>query len=408
MNKSVKKIKAIVAILAVLVFVNGCGSVKSSDKKSIASTNAVNTTSEAENNTYINSGLLLGLVKEPDLTNKSQNNTDFENKQVEEYRTLWICKDGNNVKYFEKKDGIIAPYGDKFIKLTSNSVVDSDISSVSSNSDNFYSKYTSYYNYSVALAQEMDDTKVELTKDSLKSNYINCKEGELGDAFISRTETILYVGNKYAAIKTSQYSTGGGTYKSGFDDIKLYDIGSLTKLGTKRPSVSLKQMLGNDVDPNITTLKSKYNKVISADKFISSKDVINDDNLSLYRTEGKWTVQAPLYEVYSNQGNGSNYNNIQEVYDTNIAVPKTLTVYDTLCVDWNTIKSKIPDAKDAVSSPDKDMLVVLTPKFLEVFSNPENGLDKPIKKIPVSSREKIVLNQWATGDYVEKWTKLMK
>lgn len=406
MNKSIKKINCIIAALVVVIFFGGCSFSKVANEKNTSNSQKASVVDKGK--VQINSGILLGLVKEPDLTNKSKNNTDFENKQVEEYRTLWIFGDGKGVSCLEKKDSIIAPYGDKFVKLTSNSIVDSDASSISNNSNNFYSKYDNYYNFSVVLSQDINDTKVELTKDSLKKNYLNTKDGEMGSAFISRTETILYAGNKYAAIKVSQFDTGGGTYRSGYDDVKLYDINSLAKLGDKKTGISLKSLLGSDADKNIKELSTKYNKNTSDEGYVTSKDAINDANLCLNRSEGKWIVQAPLCEVYENQGNGSNYNTMQDLYNTDIAVPKALTSYDDLCVDWDTIQSKIPNAKDAVSSPNKDMLVVLTTNSLQVFANPEKGLNKPLVKIPVSNMEKIVLNQWATGDYVNKWTKLIK
>lgn len=406
MIKSIKKVTGIFAALAVVIFFGGCSFSKAANEKNTSNISKSSVTDKSK--VQINSGLLLGLVKEPDLTNKSKNNTDFENKQVEEYRTLWIYGDGKGVSCLEKKDSIVAPYGDKFVKLTSNSIVDSDTSSISNSSNNFYSKYDSYHNFSVVLSQDINDTKVELSKDSLKKNYLNAKEGEMGSAFISRTETILYAGNKYAAIRVSQFDTGGGTYRSGYDDIKLYDINSLSKLGDKKTGISLKSLLGSDADKNIKELTAKYNKNISDEGFATSKNIINDTDLCLNRSEGRWIVQAPLYEAYQNQGNGSNYNTIQVLYNTDIAVPKALTSYDALCVDWNTIQSKIPTATDAVTSPNKDMLVVLTTNSLQVFANPEKGLNKPILKIPVSNMEKIVLNQWATGDYVNKWTKLIK
>lgn len=384
---------------------SGCTSTKPNSATNVPSNSSNNTASTSDNKETIHSGLLLGLVAEPNLENKSKNNTDFENKVVEKYRTLWIYGNGSNISYSEKNGGIITPYGDNFLKLTNNSIIDSNTENLNNFGDSFYSKYSSYYNFSVILSQAVNDNKTLLTKDSLTKKYINSQEGDLGSSYISRTETILYVGNKYAAIKTSQYATGGGTYKSSFDDIKLYDIKSLANLEIKRTNANLKNLLGNDVDNNIKILSSKYNTATVSNALIKEKKMIDDTNLSLKRTEGKWIVQAPLYEVYNHEGNGSNFNTIQNLYDTNITVPQSLTSYDTLCIDWNTIKSKIPDAKDAVSSPNKDMLVVLTSTDLKIFVHPEKGLDKPVKTLPVDKNEKIVLNQWATGDYVTKWTK---
>ncbi|MDP4178057.1 MAG: hypothetical protein Q8900_06915 [Bacillota bacterium] len=400
-----KKIKALIIFSASLFMFNGCSFVKS---ENVSSGNTSSNSSSSVTKSGAGSGLLLGLVKEPDLQNKSKNNTDFENKSLEEYRTLWIYKDKNDVSSIEKKGGIITPYGDKFVMVTNNSVVTSTAADQPNQySDNFYSKYSSYFNFSVIISQNLNSSKKVLTEDSMKSNYLSTDQ--IGFPFVSRTETIQYVGNKYALVKTSQYATGGGTLRSGFDDIKFYDINNLTAVGYKRPNMNVKSMLGSDASRQISSLSDKYNKSQTDDNnnFISEKFEIDDDNLTLKRSKGKWIVQAPLYENYIHQGNGSSFNNIDTLYDTDIKVPEAVTGYDTLSVSWDIIKSKYPDAKDAVSSPNKDMLAVLTSSNLMIFLNPEKGIDNPSKTIPVDKNEKIVLNQWAAGDYIDKWSKAL-
>lgn len=407
MTNSIKSIKLFSLIIALSFLLNGCNSSKSNFQANVSNNNSKTSTSATENNDKINSGLLLGLAEGPDLQNNTINNTDFENKTLEKYRSLWIYGNGSNIAYSEIKDGIIAPYGNNFIKLKTESLVVPTLSDQSS--DNFYSKYSSYYNFSVVLSQSTSENKKLLTKDTLDKLYLNSQEGDMGGSYISRTETIQYAGNKYAAVKISVYATGGGTYRSSFDDIKLYDIKDLSDLGAKRASINLKNLLGSDVNTKLKTLSESYNKseTSAANSLVKVKDSIDDTNLTLKREAGKWTVQAPLYELYTHEGNGSNFNIIKNLYDANINVPDSITSYDTLCVDWNTIKNKIPDAKDAVSSPNKDMLVVLTNTDLKVFIHPEKGLDKPIKTLAVDKNERIVLNQWATGNYVSKWTKAL-
>lgn len=409
-----KKIKFLIIFSASLFMFNGCSSVKSENiSKSNSSSNSISTATKGDSNKKADSGLLLGLVKEPDLQNKSKNNTDFENKSLEEYRTLWIYKDKNDVSSIEKKGGIITPYGDKFVMVTNNSVVTSTAADQPNQySDNFYSKYSSYFNFSVIISQNLNSSKKVLTEGLLKSNYLSTDEAssdKIEFPFASRTETIQYVGNKYALVKTSQYITGGGTFRSGFDDIKLYDINNLAAVGYKRPNINVKSLLGSDTIGQISSLSDKYNKSQTDDNnnFISDKFEIDDNNLTLKRSKGKWIVQSPLYEKYTHQGNGSSFSIIDTLYDTDIKVPEAVTGYDTLSVSWDIIKSKYPDAKDAVSSPNKDMLAVLTSSDLMIFLNPEKGIDSPVKTIPVDKNEKIVLNQWASGDYIEKWSKAL-
>lgn len=114
-----------------------------------------------------------------------------------------------------------------------------------------------------------------------------------------------------------------------------------------------------------------------------------------------------MYNKYYHDGNGSSYKHITGFINTDIKLPNSITSSDTLCIDWDIIKQQIPEAKDAVSSPNKDLLAVLTSKGLLIYANPEKGLEKPSLSIPADIDESIILNQWATGDFVEKWSKLL-
>jgi len=42
-----------------------------------------------------------------------------------------------------------------------------------------------------------------------------------------------------------------------------------------------------------------------------------------------------------------------------------------------------------------------------VFNDPEKGLENPSLSIDVDKNESIILNQWSTGAYVEKWNKTL-
>ncbi|MFT5875676.1 MAG: hypothetical protein ACI8WT_004671, partial [Clostridium sp.] len=323
-----------------------------------------------------------------------------------DYRTLWIHQDNNKISYTEKKGEIITPYKDSFYKVGNNKFFMSDPSSNSNNQpDDIFRNFNSYYNFSNIVSHPADKLMKNLyTPETFKKKYLDTKEG-IVNAYKSQVEWLWYVGNNYACVKDYYYDTGGGTYQSARNDIKLYDLESLVSLDGRENNMALADLLDKNEKAKLQEYPKKYNKVISSEGMIKSEQIVDIKNLLLSRKDGKWQVLIPLYQVSQHNGNGSNGRLIKEYINTDIKLPKTITSYDDLCISWDRIKQEIPQAKDAVSSPNNDVLAVLTPNKLLIYSNPENGIDKPALSIDVDSNESIILNQWSTGEYVDKWNK---
>ena len=66
-------------------------------------------------------------------------------------------------------------------------------------------------------------------------------------------------------------------------------------------------------------------------------------------------------------------------------------------------EEQVADAKDAVSAPDKSLLVVQSNNKLKVYMAPFDAGDKPVLEVDIGEKEKIILDQWCEGDYVVKW-----
>jgi hypothetical protein len=59
---------------------------------------------------------------------------------------------------------------------------------------------------------------------------------------------------------------------------------------------------------------------------------------------------------------------------------------------------------DAYTSPDNDMAIVLTRDSLLIYTITEGKLSNiPSGKIKLDTGDTVVMAEWATGDYVEKW-----
>lgn len=410
MKNLVKNHKFLVSFAVISILAVGCSSKQAASEKATnnnKSSEIITNKDKVEQDTSSksNSGLLIGLSKD----NQISTNLNPMERKPNDYRTLWIYEDDEKITYKEKKNEIIAPYKDSFYKIGNNKFIMSDpISDSKDQPDDIFSNYSSYYNFSNIVSHPADKSMSDLfTPDTFKKKYLNAEEGSMGDAYKLQTQKLSYVGNNNASIMANYYDTGGGTYNSSYDDFKMYDIGTLSNLSELDNSETLFDMLDESEQLKLKGYSQKYDKNVSSDGYITVDQLVDSKNLQLSRKEGEWQVSIPLFNVYRHNGNGSNGKTVEKYINTDIKLPTKITSYDSLVIEWDEIKQKIPQARDAVSSPNNDMLAVLTPNKLLVYTNPKLGIDKPSLSIDVDENESIILNQWATGEHVDKWTKLI-
>jgi hypothetical protein len=357
----------------------------------------------AEGTKTISSGLILGLAKE-----KGADTTSPMEIQPAEYRTLWVRHSGSAVVSEEKKGYILTPYKDKFWILENRGFNLSAPGLQPGGSGSVFSKYGSYYNFSNIISYLAGEKGAYLyTEESFKKKYLHSGEGYIGENYKTGLERLVFAGNKYACVINDYYETGGGSYQAGKNEIMLFDIDSLGILENRNNSIRLVDLLDGAARDKLNEYPDKYNKVLDTGSNFREEQLADIQNLSLGRAEGKWQVRVPLFKKYEHYGNGCTSYTVSSYFESDIVLPRDIISHDTLCIDWNTIKQKIPQARDAVSSPEKDMLAVLTPSELLIYTDPEKGMEKPALSIAVDSSESIVLNQWATGEYVDIWDKVV-
>jgi len=89
--------------------------------------------------------------------------------------------------------------------------------------------------------------------------------------------------------------------------------------------------------------------------------------------------------------------------------PAKLVSYDKLSPSWSVIKKNMPDALDAFSSPEGDILGIMTDKILYIYLHKGSvNFKKPTLEVDLRKNECAIMIQWATGDYVDKWDKVMR
>jgi hypothetical protein len=142
---------------------------------------------------------------------------------------------------------------------------------------------------------------------------------------------------------------------------------------------------------------------VSAAKYINnlgkekiSKEFI-DENFYLQRRTGHWIFKGRINHEKDVKKTAYDFN-------INIIPPKNLVSFDILCISWNKIKDKVPDAIDAYTSPNKDMAVILSSTKIYIYSIEDGKLcEKPLAKIKLAESDSVVMAEWATGWYVDKW-----
>ncbi len=408
-NMSNKKIiSSILIVIASLSFFSGCDSTNKKNNKDKVKTNTtISSTKNNENRSKSNldtvtSGILIGLSHDQ----KHDENKDGFNMSSKEFRTLWIYHDGDEIILKEKDKSIVIPYKDSFYEIK-NDLFQLKERNEENKSEDFYLKYKSYYSWNNIVSKIIGSADKHLfTEKSFKDKY-SAVEGDF--PFKSNIETVSYIGNNYACINSDYYETGGGTYRSGKNDIKLFNIGNLSNVNYREKSEKLYNLLDEDVKKEIKEFQNKKNNEFKSGnvgqnpQFIKVEKVLDIDNLSLVRKEGKWIVEIPVYERYSHEGNGSTAYKIVEFIPYKCKLPTSITSYDSLCLPWVDIKKAVPDAVDAISSPKEELLAVVTKNQILIFVNPKEGIKEAKLKIPLKNNEEVISNQWALGSYVEKW-----
>ena len=87
-------------------------------------------------------------------------------------------------------------------------------------------------------------------------------------------------------------------------------------------------------------------------------------------------------------------------------LPKSVVGHDALTPSWSAIRKRYPEARDAVSSPAGDIVVVVLDGELLVFAPTGAGLGEPVDRVSIGGT--VVMAQWAIGRYVSNWTEQLR
>ncbi|MFL0248964.1 hypothetical protein ACJDT4_00900 [Clostridium neuense] len=195
---------------------------------------------------------------------------------------------------------------------------------------------------------------------------------------------INFVGNEYISLESNDLkSNSDGKYvaKSYLSVLPLDNI-----YGN---SIAFSKIIGPNSDGLLSKNAEEYLGKIGKPNYKLDKDEL-ETNWGIIRYKGKWILRGRV---------------ANENFSVNVETPKILTTYDNLLIPFKNIQDKFPGALDAYTSLNNNFMLVVESNDIKIVSIDNDTIGKVQKIIPIDEKAQVVMSQWATGTYVDKWNK---
>lgn len=125
----------------------------------------------------------------------------------------------------------------------------------------------------------------------------------------------------------------------------------------------------------------------------------DEKNWGIIRRRGNWILRGQL--DYSSEV----FRGVFAHFDIPFQPPTDFTGIDHFGLTWQQIKGMVPQARDALTSPDKKYLILLTSNNLQIYSIANSQL---IQKIPLFPDEFLIIAHWSPENQLQKWDHFIK
>lgn len=301
----------------------------------------------------LRSGVLLGI--------KSYDYDDINQVDNWTYKTIWIRTNNRNLSSIYEMDDLLVPRKKGFWMVN----VERNIND---NNINDEIKAVEKRKY---LEEYFDDIKLFSFEYGL--------EMDLASIEPSRIKNILYVGNDYISVEENEL----------FNDKKALKTYPIDYLDNGK-AIKISDILG---DEGLKTFVEGAQAIMKSDTTM----FLDEESFGLFRRNGYWIMKGRInYQIDG-----------EEMYkDFNIKSipPKELVNYDELIIPWNKIKSKIPEAIDAFTSPNEDIIIVVTRNNLQIYAIENSEISsKELGRVRLNSSDSIIMAEWSLGRYTGLW-----
>lgn len=286
------------------------------------------------------------------------------------YQTLWIAADDHRPHPVLAAEQLFFPRTSGFWELK---VLDSSVDGKAGNVLTARNVAAKAIDKSIEMKEAKEETEAE--------------EGTEAEAVTDAAIRIInYIGNDYVAIEKKD---------AGVNRLQVLPIDKLSS----STGIKMFDLLGSEGAGAYLDAREHAAEALRDKGVISIDRDETGENFGLVRKNGHWFFVGRIN--YQKDGTYE-----QTDFELKIIPPANLIFYDTLVLNWHKIKDRVPDAGDAFTSPNKDIVLVKTKNKLTVYPIGSEQLEEnPLAEIDLQEGTTVIMAEWATGSYVESWEK---
>lgn len=189
---------------------------------------------------------------------------------------------------------------------------------------------------------------------------------------------ILYIGNDYISTEVIDKLNNKKT-------LEVYPIDNVER-GTP---VRISDIIGGD---GLQSFKESGEDIIQ-----SNEELLDEKSFGLLRRNGYWIMKGRInYNIEGKE--------IYKDYNIKTIPPKEIVNYDDLYIPWNAIKARFPNAIDAFTSPNEDIIIIETRNKILIYPIQDNKiLEEELGSIEKDYNDTIIMAEWSTERYTNIW-----
>jgi hypothetical protein len=217
---------------------------------------------------------------------------------------------------------------------------------------------------------------------------------DTGSLEFRHNEKLVFAGNQYVSIVEKDEEWAGnrpGQYERIWTQT-LEQINSPTDQA--KNSISLEKIFNNQATEAIVQLQSQLQQ---PEPLPEIKDEITGKSWTITRSKGQWIPKVAETLDFTS------YSASYILHPLPFSLPESVVSYDKLACSWEQIIQAQPQAIDAVSSPDGDMIAIFTANKLYAYTLINNQIDSLALQVELNGNESLVMAQWASAKYADNW-----
>ncbi|TDF91309.1 hypothetical protein [Paenibacillus piri] len=314
----------------------------------------------------LHSALLIGLRKDyPQAAGSSEYST---------YRTVLLAPEDGSLRRIAEGDGIVMPYKTDFMKIAPQSTQKAD------------GEYRSLHAFTATGSLKMREP------------------ASIPPASARLNEKLLFAGNRYLALAQT-IRQKDQTKENRYEYVWVKDLQELASNKPPTPSppqldphVSLTKVLGDSVKLPLKAINAVAPRAPGAVGPVKAVPDENGESWTIVRKQGEWVPQVASYNSTDPSVFG------YQLHELPVDLPNAVVSYDRLSAGWDEIRQIRPDAKDAFSSPNDDIVGIISEREITVYPFDGQIVPAPLLTINLAPNESVVMLQWAAEEpYIEMW-----